>query len=145
MAIRRVTRWFTRTGLAGLEMGYDASAVGERMNHHNVPVTLTWDDGKEEPQVKTRERRVECFVMRSVDGGICRDSEDGMPFLYRGKEETDEYLPAVLIVTEPVPEPSLVEAVEALDKYWRDHNYQLSTEAASVRSALQREKQKSTR
>jgi hypothetical protein len=133
MAIRRVTRWAPVPEKLG-----EPYCLG--MPKCCKEVTLEWEDGKEEPQVKTRERRI---------AGWGRINDELHTFFMSEEESVgankDGLVPATLIIHEPVQEPTLVEAVEAAVKKWESGFYNLIPETEAVVAAFKREKQKSTR
>jgi len=131
MAIRRVTRYVVKDWIEDWIDNYMPGPGG----NIQTPVTIEYDDGKEGPQVKTRERRVEGCVGDFLG--------DGYRF-YTPHTGGCASPSATLIIHEPIPEPTLVEAVEAYKSVIMN-GPPAGREWAAVCDALAREKQKSTR
>lgn len=147
MAKRRVTRYVSDGGLMELrERWHNVSVQPTKDDCFCNPITIEYDDGEEEPQVKTGERRVE---------GWGRIEDRGRTFFMSDSEMGDGNNAglerATLIIHEPIPEPTLVEAVEAhINKWGRPGSSSqpkaLETDGdtyTSMYEALKREKSKS--
>ena len=120
--IRRVTRWVSDYGIGVLFDGKSHVAVTPEMSHQSRigdfynpnPITIEYEDGKPAPQPATRERVVEGFISQ---GDMYGTSQDPTMRLLSLKEDWCYTIPARLIITEPVVEMTLLEAVE----HYRDN------------------------
>lgn len=118
--IRRVTRWVSKEKLAHLTHGDLRQSValvtkGSDAGSNSADITIEYDDG--EPEMpKTRERVVEGYSAKSGTSYVFAESYGNACFTFK------EYLPARLIITEPVPPKSPEERIgEALADHDRHH------------------------
>ena len=109
--IRRVTRWVTSFGIAVLDGGNVPGMLNCQNTEYRIPITIEYDDGTGEPLPATRERVVEGWVH-----GTWQDGYVAMRFANYRDAPAHDLLPARLIITEPVPEMTLLAAVEAYVK-----------------------------
>jgi hypothetical protein len=137
MAIRRVTRYVSSPVWDLLLRDQDVPGFYKEPRGFTDYYPVTIEIGKEEPQVKTRERRVEGHAWRNSHSGETLFIAMPAPPSRHNCANGEPCLPAVLIVTEPVQEPTLVEAAE---QYLEG-----MLTKSDLREALAREKQKSTR
>jgi hypothetical protein len=149
MAIRRVTRYVSRNGVIELNgNGRHACTWASGVDKDfNLPVTIEYDDGKEEPQVKTRERRFSGNVLTRPNYPYQPEPDPNTFSVNLNPRRESESLPAVLVVTEPVPEPTLAEVVEAYCSPGggATTDNPMGLTRGDLKAALDREKQKSTR
>ena len=112
---RRVTRWVTDRDVADAlnrdcVMNVDwPLATFQKREGFPVCVTIEYEDGKPAPQPATRERVVEGFISKGDMDGTCQDPTKRLLSL---KENWCYTIPARLIITKPVPEMTLIEAVD---------------------------------
>lgn len=126
--IRSVTRWISDSGkqdmLREIRDGQYVNLLpGARLGYDHC-ITIQYDDGTPEPAPNTVERRVEGAFQEWADG-----SGRFWPLNPSG-----DAVKATLIIHEPAPEPTLVEAVE---DYLRDYS---GASAQALKLALLREK-----